>query len=151
MTILLHKPYLVKVTTKGEGGSKISKNLTTWFIDDPVGCVWLWPHTKWFIRSLSLMIPTNDTHDLLACNLIGGVKATFTCCLYTLHTGRKLAHFSDSSNTFYRTWAWVCLKILFWLSLYNISQNSWNALNGKCEPNYAQCVPSQQVWLSNVS
>ena len=35
MTILLHKPYLVKVTTKGGGGSKISKNLTTWFMDDP--------------------------------------------------------------------------------------------------------------------
>ena len=34
MTILLHKPYLVKATTKGEGGSKISKNLTTWFMDD---------------------------------------------------------------------------------------------------------------------
>ena len=32
MSILLHKPYLVKVTTKGGGGSKISKNLTTWFL-----------------------------------------------------------------------------------------------------------------------
>ena len=31
MTILLHKPYLVKVTTKGEG----VKNLTTWFMNDP--------------------------------------------------------------------------------------------------------------------
>ena len=37
MTILLHKPYLVKVTTKGEGGcgSKIPKHLTTWLMDDP--------------------------------------------------------------------------------------------------------------------
>ena len=34
MTILLHKPYLVKVTTKGEGVSKIPKNLATWFMDD---------------------------------------------------------------------------------------------------------------------
>ena len=34
MTILLHKPYLVKVTTQGRG-SKIPKNLTTWFMDDP--------------------------------------------------------------------------------------------------------------------
>ena len=34
MTILLHKPYLVKVTTMG-GGVKIPKNLTTWFMDDP--------------------------------------------------------------------------------------------------------------------
>ena len=34
MTILLHKPYLVKVTTKGEGGSKIPKILTTWFMND---------------------------------------------------------------------------------------------------------------------
>ena len=33
MTILLHKPYLVKVTTKGGGGSKIPKNVTTWFLD----------------------------------------------------------------------------------------------------------------------
>ena len=32
MTILLHKPYLVKVTTKW--GSKIPKILTTWFMDD---------------------------------------------------------------------------------------------------------------------
>ena len=36
MTILSHKPYLVKVTTKGGRGSKISKNLTTWFTDDPL-------------------------------------------------------------------------------------------------------------------
>ena len=36
MTILLHKPYLVKVTTKGGGGSKIPKILTTWFMDDPI-------------------------------------------------------------------------------------------------------------------
>ena len=35
MTILLHKPYLVKVTTKGERGSKMPKKLTTWFMDDP--------------------------------------------------------------------------------------------------------------------
>ena len=27
MTILIHKPYLVKVTTKGEGGSKIPRGL----------------------------------------------------------------------------------------------------------------------------
>ena len=33
MTILLHKPYLVKVTTKG---SKIPKNFTTLFMDDPM-------------------------------------------------------------------------------------------------------------------
>ena len=35
MTILLHKPYLVKVTTKGGGGSKIPEILTTWFMNDP--------------------------------------------------------------------------------------------------------------------
>ena len=35
ITILLHKPYLVKVNTKGGGGSKIPKILTTWFMDDP--------------------------------------------------------------------------------------------------------------------
>ena len=35
MTILLHKHYFVKVTTKGGGGSKIPKKLTTWFMDDP--------------------------------------------------------------------------------------------------------------------
>ena len=34
MTILLHKPYLKKVTTKEGGGSKIPKILTTWFMDD---------------------------------------------------------------------------------------------------------------------
>ena len=33
MVILLHKTYLVKVTTKREG-SKILKILTTWFMDD---------------------------------------------------------------------------------------------------------------------
>ena len=35
MAILLHKPYLVKVTTKGAGGSKIPKK-TTWFMNDPL-------------------------------------------------------------------------------------------------------------------
>ena len=34
MTILLHKLYLVKWTTKGEG-SKISKKLSTWVMDSP--------------------------------------------------------------------------------------------------------------------
>ena len=34
MNILLQKPYLVNVTTKGEEGVKISKNFTTWFMDD---------------------------------------------------------------------------------------------------------------------
>ena len=34
MTILLLKPYLVKVTTK-EGG-EWGKNLTTWFMGDPL-------------------------------------------------------------------------------------------------------------------
>ena len=33
MTILLNKPYLVKVTTRG---SKIPKILTAWFMDDPI-------------------------------------------------------------------------------------------------------------------
>ena len=37
MAILSQKPYLVKVTTKGGGGSKIPKILTTWFMDDPLG------------------------------------------------------------------------------------------------------------------
>ena len=32
--IFLNKPYLVNVTTKGEG-IKILKNLTIWFMDDP--------------------------------------------------------------------------------------------------------------------
>ena len=36
MSILLHKPYLVKWSTKGEGGSKMFKNLSTWFMDDPL-------------------------------------------------------------------------------------------------------------------
>ena len=31
MTILLHKPYLIKVTTNGEGVEN-----TTWFMDDPI-------------------------------------------------------------------------------------------------------------------
>ena len=36
MTILLHKPYSVKVTTKGEGeGQKYPKIVATWLIDDP--------------------------------------------------------------------------------------------------------------------
>ena len=36
MTILLHKPVLVKATTKWGGGSKTSKNLNKWFMDDPI-------------------------------------------------------------------------------------------------------------------
>ena len=32
MTILLHKPYLLKVSTKGNG-AKNSENLPTWFMD----------------------------------------------------------------------------------------------------------------------
>ena len=38
MTILLHKLYLIKGTTKGggEGGSKIPQILTTWFMDVPL-------------------------------------------------------------------------------------------------------------------
>ena len=36
MTILLHKPYLVKVITKGEG-VKNTKKLIMWFMDDPLG------------------------------------------------------------------------------------------------------------------
>ena len=38
MTILINKPYLLKVTEKG-GGAKIPQNLTTWFMDDPQ-CQW---------------------------------------------------------------------------------------------------------------
>ena len=35
MGYVIHKPQ-VKVTTKGgEGGSKIPKKMTTWFMDDP--------------------------------------------------------------------------------------------------------------------
>ena len=36
--ILLRKPYFVKMITKAQGGkygSKMPKNLTTWFMDDP--------------------------------------------------------------------------------------------------------------------
>ena len=36
MTILLHKPYSVKVTMKGERGSKMHKKFTMWFMDDPL-------------------------------------------------------------------------------------------------------------------
>ena len=34
--LLLHKPYEVKLSIKGEGGSKMSKNLSTWFMNDPL-------------------------------------------------------------------------------------------------------------------
>ena len=34
MTILLYMPYLVKVSTKGAEGVKITNDLTTWFMDD---------------------------------------------------------------------------------------------------------------------
>ena len=37
--IFLNKPYLVNVTTKGEG-IKILKNLTIWFMDDPKTNLW---------------------------------------------------------------------------------------------------------------
>ena len=45
MSMLLHKPYLVKWSTKGGGGSKISKKLSTWFMDAPfhVHMVYEWP------------------------------------------------------------------------------------------------------------
>ena len=36
MSILLHKPYLVKWSTKRGGGSKKSKFLSTWFMNDPL-------------------------------------------------------------------------------------------------------------------
>ena len=37
MTILLHKPYLVKSDYDGGGwGSKMPKNWTMWFLDDPL-------------------------------------------------------------------------------------------------------------------
>ena len=37
MTIYyISKPYLVKVATKWGGGSKIAKNFTMWFMDDPL-------------------------------------------------------------------------------------------------------------------
>ena len=36
MTILLLKPYFVKVTKKGGGGSIIPKKMTTWFMNDPL-------------------------------------------------------------------------------------------------------------------
>ena len=39
MTVLLHKPYLVKVTRRGESGLKIPKILATWFMNDPQSCV----------------------------------------------------------------------------------------------------------------
>ena len=36
MTTFQHNPYVKKVFTKeGEGGVKIPKNLSTWFIDGP--------------------------------------------------------------------------------------------------------------------
>ena len=38
MTILKHNPYLIKVTTKGEGKSKIPKKLTKWFMNYPFSC-----------------------------------------------------------------------------------------------------------------
>ena len=37
MSMLLHKPYLVKWSTKGEGGQKSPKKLSTWFMDAPEG------------------------------------------------------------------------------------------------------------------
>ena len=36
MSMLLHKPYLVKWSTKGEGGQKSPKKLSTWFMDAPL-------------------------------------------------------------------------------------------------------------------
>ena len=33
--ILLHRLYLIKVSMEGWKGSKILKNLSTWFMDDP--------------------------------------------------------------------------------------------------------------------
>ena len=35
MTILLHKPYVLMTTKRGGRGVKMSKNLATWFMDDP--------------------------------------------------------------------------------------------------------------------
>ena len=37
MSVLLHKAYLVKYSTKGRGGGvKMSKKLSTWFMNDPL-------------------------------------------------------------------------------------------------------------------
>ena len=54
MAILLQKPHLVKVTTKGKGGSKIPKILTTWFMDDPLLL------RKLVIRKLLALTETKD-------------------------------------------------------------------------------------------
>ena len=37
MSTLLYNPYIVKWSTKGEGGLKKSKKLSTWFMNDPLG------------------------------------------------------------------------------------------------------------------
>ena len=36
MTILLHKLYFSKVSTNVEGGAKMFKNGTTWYMDDTI-------------------------------------------------------------------------------------------------------------------
>ena len=60
MTILLHKPFIIKVTTKGEGESKIPKILTTWFMNDPraqKGCkLFLMSFLSFVIESFSVLL-----------------------------------------------------------------------------------------------
>ena len=79
ITILLHKPYLVKVTTKGGEGSKIPKTSNTRFMNDPLDCVMhstttnnIFPkinkfvyhaiYNFWVLHIYTMTIATNSIH-----------------------------------------------------------------------------------------
>ena len=42
MSTLLYNPYIVKWSTKGEGGLKKTKKLSTWFMNDPLLNIQIW-------------------------------------------------------------------------------------------------------------
>ena len=64
MTILSHKTYLVKVTTRGE---EIPKDLTTWFMVDPSIIVSEWMSVALVAASLCIKI-TNPGKITILCS-----------------------------------------------------------------------------------
>ena len=82
MTILLHKPYIEIVTSDHEGGKrgqKYPKNLTTWFMDDPLR--WLF----WGIQGQFLWSIDSFHFFEHVPSVEGGMKNFFFLCASLAH------------------------------------------------------------------
>ena len=115
MTILLHKTYFIKVTTRGE---EIPKDLTTWFMVDPSIIVSEWMSVALVAASLCIKI-TNPGKITILCSRKNRIIIVICIRIY----GLILFIPTYSGVSFMKTFFEITARVHFKLGTFCLIRN----------------------------